>query len=199
MRDKLRWLAVPPALALLLMFGPWRNPAPRQSDPAPTPTSSTPDRADKTDKPRTAPAPLPDMTQVVCTVVGVCLLGGAIVIALSRLRHRQNTGTGSVIQLRQSVRLSNRHAVHAVQFDDKILLLGECEGSLRVLHSGDDRELVPATHAAVPPEEEGAVLKDMVLPRPTRPSTSPARTNPPTLKRGLGDFRTLLSKTHAEA
>ncbi len=195
MRDKLRWLAVPPALALLLMFGPWRSPAAPPTEPVATPASAP----RTTPTPKTSAVPFPDMTQVVCTVLGVCLLGGAIVMALSRVRQRQGNGNGTAISVRQSLKLSNRHAVHVVQFDDKIFLLGECEGSLRVLHSGEDRELVPATAAPFDPDDEGAVLKDMILPRPSRPAGVGARGNTAAQKKGLADFRTLLSKTRAEA
>ncbi len=199
MRDKLRWLAVPPALALLLMFGPWRSPAAPPTEPIATTPSASPSASRTAPTLKTSAVPFPDMTQVVCTVLGVCLLGGAIVMALSRVRQRQGNGNGTAISVRQSLKLSNRHAVHVVQFDDKIFLLGECEGSLRVLHSGEDRELVPATAAQFDPDDEGAVLKDMILPRPSRPAGVGSRGNVAAQKKGLADFRTLLSKTRAEA
>jgi hypothetical protein len=195
MREKLRWLAVPPALALLLMFGPWRSEgAPQSSSPAST--RATPETAPARATPKTTPAAFPNLSQVLCTVFGVCLLGGAVVVALARVRQRQNTGAGAIVQLRQSVRLSGRHAVHAVQFDDKIFLLGECEGSLAVLHAGTDRELIAPPPTAPEPDDDGAILKDMkdvVLPRPAR---APSRAVP---DRAHASFRALLRKTHVGA
>src|SRR5688572_16708251 len=106
MRDKLRWLAVPPALALLLMFGPWRDATPRSVEgaeavpvaaDAPGASSKPGDKA----KPPASVAsaavasrsvPFPNLTQVACTVAGVCLLGIAIVVALARGRRRPSAG-----------------------------------------------------------------------------------------------------------
>jgi hypothetical protein len=197
MRDRLRWLAVPPALALLLMFGPWRAAPPSETPAERTAPAAVPPR------PALGTAsPLPDVTQVVCTVGGVCLLGVAVVFALARARRRPHAGSG-VIALRQSVRLSGRHALHAVQFDDRLLLVGECEGSLRVLHTGEDPELAPARPLAASEPEEGAVLKDMVLPYPERAPASGRDASRPAGRaapaRGLATFKTLLGKAHAEA
>jgi hypothetical protein len=189
----MRWLAVPPALALLLMFGPWRGSAPRASEPSTAQGSS-----------RSAEVPTvasPDLTQVACTMLGVCLLGIAVVVGIKRARAR-TPSTGTAVVLRQSLRLSNRHSVHALEFADRLLLLGECEGSLRVLHTGVDPDLAPAAHKVEPPpaEDEGAVLKDMVLPRPSQPGGAAARlAASERSSRGLKDFRTLLGKTQVHA
>src|SRR5690606_28152510 len=189
MRDKLRWLAVPPALALLLMFGPWRKPAPAASRPAVPLAESVQDSV------KPAPAvPAPDLTQVVCTVAGICLFGGAIVVGLARVQRRRAAGgAGGPIALRQSMRLSAKHAVHAVQFDDRILLLGESDGALVVRHTAADPDAeARARTAAHDPDDDGAVLKGMVLPRPPRGATAPS-------KPALASFRTLLAKTQADA
>jgi len=193
MRDKLRWLALPPALGLLLMFGPWRSAAPT---PLEAPQAAASEPAAK--PPSVA---VPDFTRVLCTVVGVCLLGAAVVLGFARRRARA-PGAGGAIVLRQSVRLSSRHTVHALEFAERLLLVGECEGSLSVLHAADDPELAAAARAkgAAPDDDDGAVLKDMVIPRPPQaggPSTVPARSNKP--PRGLADFRTLLGKTQVQA
>src|SRR5262245_17596194 len=108
MRDKMRWLAVPPALALLLMFGPWRDRSSRSVE-SPATTTADPQAAGApatktTTRPGIASAPLPDLTQVACTVAGVCLLGVAVVIALARGRRRPR-GSGTIFTLRQSLRL----------------------------------------------------------------------------------------------
>ena len=195
MQDKWKWLAVPPALALLLFFGPWRN---------------TPPQSVEVDAPRTAtkdprPAAVPGTWQVLSTVFGLCLLGTAVVLGLARVRRNAQSTPGNVVILRQSLRLSNRHAVHAVQFDDQILLLGECDASLRVLQASADPDVAAAEAAAARAstrderndDDEGAVLKDMVIPRPpqgvARPA-KPARSASP----ALSDFRTLLKKANVE-
>ncbi|MEZ5967248.1 MAG: flagellar biosynthetic protein FliO [Planctomycetota bacterium] len=188
-------MAVPPALALLLMFGPWRtaSPKPLEADGP----SSAPAKNEPTRPPSLA---TPDMTQTVSTVLGVCLLGTAVVLGLAKARARAPS-QGSAIAVRQSVRLSSRHTVHAIEFDDRLLLLGECDGSLRVLHSGEERESAAVRPApafdAPDDEDDGVMLKDMVIPRPPRPGAAAhaAKTN----NRGLADFRTLLGKTQVQA
>ncbi len=194
MQDKWKWLAVPPALALLLFFGPWRN-TPPQSVEVDAPRSAAKD-------PR--PAAVPGTWQVLSTVFGLCLLGTAVVLGLARVRRNAQSTPGNVVILRQSLRLSNRHAVHAVQFDDQILLLGECDASLRVLQASADPDVAAAESAAARPpvrdeqdDDDGAILKDMVIPRPPRGAarpTKPAKPVSPT----LSDFRTLLKKANVE-
>lgn len=197
MQDKWKWLAVPPALALLLFFGPFGN------NPAPSVEANPPKGVVAKD---TRPMPsAPGAWQMVSTIVGVCLLGTAVVLGISRLRRHQQTTPGNAVILRQSLRLSNRHAVHAVQFDDKILLLGECDGSLRVLRSYADPDVAAAEAAsarvlaattAADDDDDGVVLKDMIIPRPPQgaPRAS-AKSNKPA---GLNDFRTLLKKANVE-
>lgn len=199
MRDKLRWLAVPPALALLLMFGPWRTASPRPLERVATGVEANKDGPVRPPLVNAPAVATPDLTQVLCTVLGVCLLGAAVVLGLARARTRA-PGNGAVIVLRQSVRLSNRHSMHAVEFADRLLLVGECDGSLRVLHAGDDAEAPATTRAAGAADESddgGAVLKDMVIPRPPRSGDAAASARSPREPggRGLADFRTLLGKT----
>ncbi len=65
-----------------------------------------------------------------------------------------------------------------------------------MLHSGEDRELVPATAAPFAADDEGAVLKDMIMPRPSLPAGVGSRGNVAAQKaahkKGLADFRTQL-------
>lgn len=198
MQDKWKWLAVPPALALLLFFGPWRN---------------TPPQSVEVDAPRIAakdsrPTAVPGTWQVLSTVFGLCLLGTAVVLGLARVRRNAQSTPGNVVILRQSLRLSNRHAVHAVQFDDQILLLGECDATLRVLRASADPDVAAAeaataraptrvTRDARDDDDEGAVLKDMVIPRPPQGAVRPTKPAKPPSP-ALSDFRTLLKKANVE-
>jgi flagellar biogenesis protein FliO len=209
-----KWLFLPPAVALLMVLGPLSMQG-GTTGGVPDPTTPTtggaaaPAPAPTVGEGRPAPAAprMPDAWQLGSTLLAVLMLGAAGVLVLRKLRGGAvpARGAASLVTLRQTLRLSARQAVHALEFDDRILLVGEHERGLVLLESGrslaraDEHEVVGREQ---PPadvgDEDGAVPKNLVIPRPPRPGTRPipAPTAAPLPVRnpGLNDFRALLQK-----
>ncbi|MEZ6036294.1 MAG: hypothetical protein R3F29_02355 [Planctomycetota bacterium] len=223
MKSTPKWLLIPPVVALLLVLGPMamqQNDAKDGKQPASTavadaaprtalPNEATPPRGGKTTGlvPRT-----PDMWQVGTTLIGVILLGVGGMLALKKLRGGATPSSRTpVASLRQTLRLSTKQAVHAIEFDDRVLLIGESDKGLTLLDQGrlpesvaDEVEVtsraaaLAAAHAAAT-DDEGAVPKNLVIPRPATPPARRAPTPPSTQPAGkampgLNDFRALLQK-----
>jgi flagellar biogenesis protein FliO len=199
-RPSLKWLLLPPAIAGLLFLGPFRDElrardvdtaTPARSAPATTPPAGgIGDRIPET----------PGTWQVVSTLLGVLALGGVGLLLLRRMQRR-TPARGGYLGLRQTLPLGARRAVHAIEFDDRILLVGECDGNLTILHASqdprvlaDERQVGERTEAAA--EEDGAVPRDLVLPRPARAHT-PAP--PPPRQTTLRDFKALLERARTGA
>jgi flagellar biogenesis protein FliO len=218
-----RWLLLPPAAALLIVLGPLTMQGERGKNGSATPPVSTPasspaatpaatnaanpeSGAANTESASRVPAPprTPDMWQVVSTLLGLLVLGGVGIFALRRLRQGPRGGTASVLHLRQTLRLSARQAVHVVEFDDRLLLVGEGDRGVHLLHSGRlpepaaDEAEVTARTIAESADDEGATPKDLLIPRPAVPPAARTPTAPAVraAARGLGltDFRALLQK-----
>jgi hypothetical protein len=118
------------------------------------------------------------------------------------------------------VRLSARQHLHAIQWDDRLLLIGECDGKLAVLREMQDPQVaadeaaVASRLAADDDDDEGAVPRDMIIPRaPAKPTRTAAPTPPATAARAksaravldsaaankaLADFKALLSRSRQE-
>jgi flagellar biogenesis protein FliO len=188
MRFRNKWLLIPPAAALLLFLGPLR-PLPVGSD------TGGPAAARSADAGPALPR-APDLVHVGSTLVGVLLLAAAGLFLLARLRHGKPSAGGAVFRVRQSLRLGPRQQLWAVEFDDQLLLLGENDGTLAVLGTGrPERDEAPAGGETLPePEPEGAVPRDLVIPRPERAPILRAGTGPARRAPSLGDFRSLLQK-----
>lgn len=217
-----KWLCIPPAVALLLVLGPLSmqggaaGGTNKSATTAPAPTATEPEvAADTSDRPQ-RPAPVlprtPDLWQMSSALVGVLLLGFGAVLVLRKLRGGPVPirGKAPLITLRQSLRLSARQAVHAIEFDDRILLIGEHERGISLLESGraperanDEAEVLARQHAIADHDatdaDQGAVPKDLVIPRP--PQRTPQRqvaaatsSSGPRKNVDLNDFRTLLQK-----
>lgn len=226
MQASLKWLLVPPALALVLFLGPLRDfgagSGPGTGAEQTASETTDPKRESKTALPRegatkdskaakvTTPS-LPNLSQATSALVGVLLLGGTFVYLLAKLRNAKAPSKGSHIAVRQSVRLSPRQHLHAIQWDDRLLLIGECDGKLAVLKeaadpqvAADDRNVTERGVAGVDPDDEGAVPRDMIIPRaPGRP----ARTTPPkqpvspaatAATKALAEFKALLNRAQKE-
>lgn len=213
-----KWLLIPPAVALLLVLGPLSmqagttagaatksaSPVASASDegaPATNDAASKPARSLPT-LPRT-----PDLWQMTSALVGVLLLGVGGLFAVRKLRGGATPvrGAAPLVTLRQTLRLSTRQAVHAIEFDDRILLIGEHERGLSLLESGrlpdraaDEAEVLARAARAPAVDEDGAVPKNLVIPRPPMtPAQRAARAAArPAVKADvdLEDFRTLLQK-----
>jgi len=193
MQARYKWLLLPPAIALVLFMGPLRRVG--------LPSANTEPIQETEGEVGRSIVPMPDAWQVTSTLLGVLLLGGAGIMLLARLRRGSAPRGGGLMSLRQSLRLSARHSLHAVEFDNNLLLLGECDNSLCLIKSGRDPEQVEDEErlaAREADEEGGAVLRDMVIPRPGAPTTKPL--HPPETsraRRSLDDFKNLLRRVKA--
>lgn len=224
-----KWLWIPPAVALLLVLGPLsmqgtqasgqaNEPAANGAVPPAAGAKGNGPAADDSTLRAARPTPTlprtPDLVQMASALVGVLLLGVGGLFVLRKLRGGVSPARGAapVMTLRQTLRLSARQAVHAIEFDDRILLVGEHERGLTLVDSGrlpdraSDEATVLARHAAPAhggdEGDEGAVPKDLVIPRPPQPARAPVRAPAPVAARtgtkprdvDLNDFRTLLQK-----
>ncbi len=223
-----KWLLVPPVAALLLVLGPLSMTSGAAERQKVLPTAQKPDigqesgatpaTAGRDTKGRVSLPPTgPDFAQVLSTLALVLMVGIGGVFALRRLRQGAPAARGgsSVVSVRQTLRLSARQAVHALEFDDRILLVGTSEKGVVLLDQGklpervaDELEVLsrsqalPVQAAGAETEDDGAVPKNLVIPRPERPAVRlpKAPQNPlapaaaTATAPGLGDFRTLLQK-----
>jgi flagellar biogenesis protein FliO len=213
MKSTPKWFLIPPAIAALLILGslsmqggtPSAKPEPRSTAPAGAGVALEGDLQ----KGRGAPAlpRTPDLWQMSSALLGVLLLGVGGIVLLRRLRNGPGAPRGqTLVTLRQTLRLSPRQAIHAVEFDDRILLVGDSDKGLVLLESGklpervaDEAEVIARTAATADVvADDGAVPKNLIIPRPDRPAGRLPNANAPAANPaaqvGLGDFRTLLKK-----
>jgi len=236
MKSTSKWFLIPPALAAMLILGTVSmqggTPKPAAGKPgqaaaaqaaiespvltrAPVVTApaAATDLAGGLSAKRADPVlpRAPDLWQMASALTGVLLLGCGGVLVLRRLRRgARSGGSSSLMTLRQTLRLSAKQAIHAIEFDDRILLVGEHERGLALLDTGklperaaDEAEVVARGAAAkvdaiVGDDDDGAVPKDLVIPRPVNPPArrlpAPAAAPVKRANPGLADFRNLLQK-----
>ena len=113
-----------------------------------------------------------------------------------------------MLTIRQSLRLSARHRIHAVQFESAILLLGECDNNLVLLSkvpepgiADDDLQL---SQRAIEISNTGVDLRDTPSPesiaRIQRPATTNNSADPAAVAASnLADFKTLLKHARKQA
>ncbi len=219
MKSMPKWLLVPPAAALLVVLGPLSMASGRDAKAIPA-AQSVPEVAQPPAAETSLRAPVrtpalprtPDFFEIGSALAGVLLLGIGGVIVLRKLRGgAAPTGGSKLVSLRQSLRLSQRQVIHALEFDDRILLVGESERGLTLLEAGrgaanaDENEVLARNPQRVDTvvddaeADDGAVPKNLVIPRPANgpsrrlptPPRSPAAAKPAP---GLNDFRALLQK-----
>lgn len=217
MKSMPKWFLIPPAVAALLILGTLSmqgGPA-ASNEPPGTPKTTTAETGETTGRGRREATPLPrtpDLTQMVSAMAAVLLLGVGGVMLLRHLRGPARAKAGaSLMSLRQTLRLSQRQAVHAIEFDDRILLIGESERGLALLDGGklpertaDEAEVIAraatqrSVDTTVDNADDGAVPKNLVIPRPANPLPrrlpTPPTTRPEAPAVGLADFRNLLQK-----
>ncbi len=163
LQAKLLWFLVPPAVAMVMFLGPLGNGDPAgAAEPAATEIVSG----------LTVPA-TPGLWQVGSSLLGVLLIGAVGVMIIARLKGVSplaRPGDGNeLLTLRQSLRISSRHHVHAIEFDGRVLLVGECENNLAMLTSTDDPNVTAderAISARVDECDSGADLRDTPRPAP---------------------------------
>jgi flagellar biogenesis protein FliO len=209
MKTMLKRYALIPGVAALLILGPLSmqggSGAAGGKPVSPTPASS-PDQDSQRPKRAALVPKSPDLLQMFSALAGVLLLGAGGLYALRRLRGGSSSSNGTaLVTLRQTLRLSAGHAVYVVEFDDRILLLGKHERGLALLASGSSPERTDEAEVsarapvpAVEPGDDGAVPRDLVIPRPEASAPRVLLRPPGTPKapsgRALGDFRALLQK-----
>jgi flagellar biogenesis protein FliO len=213
MKSLPKWLLIPPAVAILLLLGTLSmqgGPARAEPVAAPAAPANKERPAIKTPAvPRT-----PDLWQMASALLAVLLLGSGGLLVVRRLRHGAAPATGgTLVTLRQTLRMSPRLSVHALEFDERLLLVGESDRGLVLLDSGklpdrvaDEAEVAARDNRladAADVEDEGAVPKNLLIPRPSqpparrlpKPPSTPAATPAPTKPVRtslLSDFRALL-------
>ena len=211
MRSKYAWLLLPPALALIVFIGPLQSLNPSTSGNTATNTNSpdVPERASTTTANRTRSEvgsqlpQLPSMWQVGSTLIGVLLLGVTFVFLIRKVKLSRLAAPGSALTLRQSLRLSAKHHVHAVQYEDQILVLGACDNSISVLLTSADPGIAE-DEAEIQRRnddlDEGAVPRDMILPRPEKARTkAPKKPRTATGTARLARTGTARTKARAKA
>ncbi len=188
MQAKYKWLLLPPSIALILFLGPFRDSvgttAPASGAEAATAQSSA--------TPGTGLPSIPGMDQIVSTLIGVLLLGAVGIIVFAKMRKPRTRGAGSgLVEHRQSLRVTAKHHVHVLQFDGQMILLGTSDSNMTVLRTAessdgavDELELAARDLA----EDEGAVPKDLIIPRPARRNAPAAKTL------NMAQFNKLLAK-----
>jgi len=201
-RPSLRWLLLPPVIALALFLGPFQSSA---TPPEPAKRTAADDVAAQPAGPAKPavgdqiPA-MPGTLQVASALLGVLLLGGVGLVLLRRMQ-RNTQPAGGYLAVRQTLRLG-RHQLHAIEFDQQILLVGECDGALAVLstaadpHVADDEQIVD--QRAADGDEAGATPRDLVLPRPPRARREQPKPARPT-NAALRDFKALLRRARVES
>ena len=199
MQSKMKWLLLPPAIALVLFIGPLQSQSTSTTERAPAESARTT---------RTALPEMPSAWQLASTLLGVLLLGGVGITVLRRTQRGRPIGDGEYVVLRQSVRLSQKHAIHAVEFNNAVLLVGECDGNLSVLQGGapvvdaatDEAEILARPGIDEGDPDGGAVPRDMVIPRPAAPARAqPSRPTNPQVAAKIANFKNLLTRVGAGA
>jgi flagellar biogenesis protein FliO len=228
MKSTPKWFLIPPAIAVLLILGPMsmggsgdKNAASQGSGSANIAAPANSQSTNEPSKARSVPGSLvprtPDMWKMSSALVGVLLLGAGALIVLKRMRGGAVAqGKTSLATLRQTVRLTAKQSLHAIEFDNRILLIGESDKGLTLLNQGslpeavnDEATVMARYQEAEPQEEEGAVPRNLLIPRPetaqqrSKPlapsapanaarASTPSKADAAIAK--LNDFRNLLEK-----
>jgi flagellar biogenesis protein FliO len=178
-QTKILWLLIPPVLALLVFLGPLGGSGAAIATAATDPST------------RLRPPPTPDLWQVASSLLGVLLIGAVAVMLIAKLRGsraRARPGAaGELLTLRQSLRISARQHLHAVEFDGRVLLLGECENNVTLVTSTGDPDARADEHAITGRRDE---LDGVDLLDTPAASETPGRGRPRTLASAAGHART---------
>ena len=222
MKSTPKWLMIPPAAALLLLLGPLAmgdaeaapRPATAAAAPPPTqqpgptapaadPTTEQPRAGSKAALPGSLVPRTPDLWQMSSALVGVLLLGGVALLGLKKLRGGASPQRPQTLAtLRQTMRLGAKSTLHAIEFDNRILLVGDGEKGLTLIESSslpdaaaDEATVLARSAPAQPaPADDGATPKDLLIPRPAA-GASPAQASKADVAIAkLNDFRALLDK-----
>lgn len=233
MKSAPKWLLIPPAVAVLLILGPMSmgdsgdktgsvktsqtafvQPAAAQSTPQGR-AAREPNSTGGMLKPRAVAGSLvprtPDMWKMASALIGVLLLGAGGIMVLKKMRGGATPqGKVALATLRQTVRLTTKQALHAIEFDNRILLIGETDKGLTLIDRGslpeavNDETTVLARQHQEQEDDDGAVPRNLLIPRPDALPRAAAAPAPPANAMNqtkadvaiakLNSFRTLLEK-----
>lgn len=213
-QSKYLWLAIPPILAVLVFYGPLSQQTQAPRGPR------TPAGSEATDTLSSRSSD--NLWRVGSALLGVLVLGVAGVAVMARLRNgaapSTRPGQTPPMNLRQSLRLGPKNRVHAVEFEDRLLLIGESEGNLCLLFGAPDGQAAADEQKVLgrASDEQGVDLRDteaMVLrslpPQPGQPLAQPGARRPAgaanrlnkkadVAAANLADFKSLLRKARAQ-
>lgn len=182
--SKWKWFALIPVLAAALVFGPGifgsGNPSGGEAE-------------GRSWEPATGAVPsgAPSMLEVAACLGLVLVLAVGGMILLRRLQYGTPHAGGTTIQMRETRRLGPKRALHMLRVSDRLLLVAESEQGIHLvadLTPADPDEDVAEPIADDPDDddEDGAVPRDLVIPRP-RQRARPKRA-------ALANFRDLLDR-----
>ena len=205
------WLILPPILAAAFLLGPWGPGQTEAIAPAQLPQEAS-----------SRVPPTPDIWQIASALVGVLVLGISSVVLIAKFKNGSMPSKppreGSLISLRQSLRLSAKQRVHAIEFQSNLLLLAECDGNITILQNTSrsaaetdewavrSRDLDEATEKEVPrkttarpvkrsPKQRVPATKKKVATRQVK-RPRPATTSLDSVTASeLADFKRLLQQT----
>ena len=140
----------------------------------------------------------------------LALTVGVLLIAKMRRIDSETVRSsgGEIMRLRQSLRVSSTHRIHAIEFDSKILLIGESEHQLVVLQASDIPTIVGEVRETQRHSEfaiQGVDLKDTRRPRREASGTAPIPAAETTPERraiaaaNLANFKSLLQQAREHA
>lgn len=214
MKSMPKWFLIPPAVAAMLVLGSLSmdgGAAKSKAVPAPAVAdqeAAVPVPAVETRRDAPAGPKAPELGKMIGALAAVLGLGIAGLYVLRQLRGpARATGGATLLTLRQSLRLSQKQVLHAIEFDDRIVLVGETDRGLALIDTGklperaaDEAEVLGrvAGVALADADDDGAVPKNLVIPRPeqspTRRTPTPPANRTAAATPSLSDFRNLLQK-----
>lgn len=189
--DKLKLFLLIPLAAGLLVLSSMIQPKASEGTPRSETVSPriTPKRASTSDAEF-----LPMGLKLSLGLMGLLILAGGTIYLIRKAQGGLETTKDREIKLKESKRLSGKRVLHLVRAADRMLLLAESEHGLHLISDLTPSEEVLAaedlanelqasrtlTQAPDDDEDDGAILRDMVIPRPDKPNqhSHPARGKP---------------------
>ncbi|MEZ5989357.1 MAG: flagellar biosynthetic protein FliO [Planctomycetota bacterium] len=158
-------------------------------------------------------APTTNITTVALTLAGILVLAAGTILVVRRLQGGIDTVHDREIRIKETRRLSGKRLLHLVRASERLLLLAESEHGLSLLcdltpdeHGLAAADLAELERAPVAlgddEDDDGAVPRDMVIPRPARRPAPARQARPaPAAKAAAlpADFKKLLARLAARS
>jgi flagellar biosynthetic protein FliO len=196
---KLKWLALMPILAAVLVFSLSFMETPKNNG-VNTASSAAASRDVRSSSAQGEKATSSlDMAELAVSLLAVLGLAiGAIWMLKKLQKGTQSLGQAGQIQIKESRRLGPKRAIHIVRVDERLLLLGESESGLSFLADlTPPEEETPLARTSVPDVQDeldvhqGAEPRDFVIRAAAKPRAEAASDERPA---SLGNFRELLQR-----